>query len=147
MYAAATNCIYPDRHSTFNSKRKASALSNLAATVVKRFEPFTSATVLLVQRCSSTILKLADCRLRYCSNKDKLDTVSWVSSIPSRWRTVCCTMTSKLGKSFSGKGIGLPSYRLWRRLELSMKFGERRFGYTLHDEASGGSRERALEED
>lgn len=28
-----------------------------------------------------------------------------------------------------------------------MEIGERRFGYTLHEEASGGSREQALEED
>ncbi len=38
--AAAANCIYPDRLSTFNSKREASALLNLAATAVKHFEPF-----------------------------------------------------------------------------------------------------------
>ncbi|PBK71085.1 hypothetical protein ARMSODRAFT_62827 [Armillaria solidipes] len=38
---AVTNCIYPDRPSAFEP---------LAVTVVKRFEPFTPAVVLLVQR-------------------------------------------------------------------------------------------------
>ncbi len=61
----------------------------LAATVVKRFEPFTSATVLLVQRHpdnEKVILKLADRRLGSRSNKGKLDTVPWTCSIEEHLR-------------------------------------------------------------
>ncbi|KAK0186761.1 hypothetical protein F5146DRAFT_1143157 [Armillaria mellea] len=62
---------------------------HLAATVVKRFESFTSATVLLDQRHpddQNVILKLTDRRLGSRSNKDKLDTVPWASSIEEHLR-------------------------------------------------------------
>ncbi len=59
---------------------------------VKRFEPFTSAVVLLVQQLSDSqllILKLADRRLGYCaSNHDDVDTVPWLSSIDDHLRLV-----------------------------------------------------------
>ncbi|KAK0224971.1 hypothetical protein EDD85DRAFT_958704 [Armillaria nabsnona] len=54
----------------------------LAVTAVKRFEPFTSAAVLLVQRLSDdekAILKLADRRLGYRSGKGR--PVPWSSSL------------------------------------------------------------------
>ncbi|SJL12452.1 uncharacterized protein ARMOST_15879 [Armillaria ostoyae] len=63
---------------------------DLAAMVVKRFEPFTSAVVLLVQQLSDSqplILKLADRRLGYrASNHDDVDTVPWLSSIDDHLR-------------------------------------------------------------
>ncbi|KAK0421906.1 hypothetical protein EV421DRAFT_2066923 [Armillaria borealis] len=63
---------------------------DLAATVVKRFEPFTSAVVLLVQRLPDKqpfILKLADRRLGYrSSNDDDVDTVPWLSYIDDHLR-------------------------------------------------------------
>ncbi|PBK79230.1 hypothetical protein ARMGADRAFT_175317 [Armillaria gallica] len=67
------NFIYPERPSTFNSKQKAVIFLNLwpsrySNMALKRVEPFTSATLLPVQRHSDnekTILRLADRRLRY----------------------------------------------------------------------------------
>lgn len=61
--------------------------------VVKRFEPFTSAVVLLVQRHpdnEKVNLKLADRRLGYRSSKNKLDTVPWSSSIDDHLRRAVC---------------------------------------------------------
>ncbi len=61
------NCTYPERPSSFNSKQEGSnTFEPLAVTALKRFEPFTPAAVLLVQRISGNekaILKLADRRL------------------------------------------------------------------------------------
>ncbi|KAG7441358.1 uncharacterized protein BT62DRAFT_937118 [Guyanagaster necrorhizus] len=62
---------------------------DLAATVIKRFEPFTCAAVLLVQRHSDNeqvILKLADRRLGYRSNIKDVDTVPWTSCIDDHLR-------------------------------------------------------------
>ncbi len=64
---AAVNCIYPERPLSFNSKQEGSnTFEPLAVTALKRFEPFTPAAVLLVQRISGNekaTLKLADRRL------------------------------------------------------------------------------------
>ncbi|KAK0455764.1 uncharacterized protein EV420DRAFT_1644542 [Desarmillaria tabescens] len=60
---------------------KSADYKDLAATVIKRFEPFTSAVVLLVQRLPDNqpfILKLAD--------DDDVDTVPWTSSIDDHLR-------------------------------------------------------------
>ncbi len=69
---------------------KSSEYTDLAATVIKRFEPFTSTVVLLVQRLPDNqplILKLADHRLGYrASNDDNVDTVPWLSSIDDHLR-------------------------------------------------------------
>ncbi|KAK0443592.1 hypothetical protein EV421DRAFT_1903608 [Armillaria borealis] len=65
------------------------AFEPLAATVVKRFEPITVGTVLLVQRHSDNekvILKLADRRLGYRSNNKGVDTMPWTSSIDGHLR-------------------------------------------------------------
>ncbi|PBK71146.1 hypothetical protein ARMSODRAFT_1002995 [Armillaria solidipes] len=78
---------------TLNLKFKPHTFSEyteLAATVIRRFEPFTSAVVLLVQRfCDNQplILKLADRRLGYrAGNDDDVDTVPWTSSIDDHLR-------------------------------------------------------------
>lgn len=73
--------LYPERPSAVNSKCKASARSNLSQPVVKRSKPF---IVVLVQQHSNhekVILKLTDRMLGYRSNKGKLNTVQWTSSI------------------------------------------------------------------
>ncbi|PBK81788.1 hypothetical protein ARMGADRAFT_1091014 [Armillaria gallica] len=63
------------------------AFEPLSATIVKRFEPFSSAVVLLVQRPSDTqpfILKLADRRLgyRHCWDVD----IPWTSTVEGHLR-------------------------------------------------------------
>ncbi len=63
------------------------AFEPLSATIVKRFEPFTSAVVLLVQRPSDTqpfILKLADRRLGYRHCWD--DVIPWTSTVEGHLR-------------------------------------------------------------
>ncbi|KAK0235500.1 hypothetical protein EDD85DRAFT_955050 [Armillaria nabsnona] len=69
---------------------KSSEYTDLAAIVIKRFKPFTSTVVLLVQRLPDNqplILKLADRRLGYrASNDDNVDMVPWLSSIDDHLR-------------------------------------------------------------
>ncbi|KAK0431069.1 hypothetical protein EV421DRAFT_1929914 [Armillaria borealis] len=85
--------------------------------VVKRFEPFTSAVVLLVQQLSDSqplILKLADRRLGYrASNHDDVDTVPWLSSIDDYLRLAVCTWIGKM----SSHDTELSAYRLLHRLQ------------------------------
>ncbi|PBK81711.1 hypothetical protein ARMGADRAFT_1039089 [Armillaria gallica] len=71
------------------STQGSKAFEPLAATIVKRFEPITVGTVLLVQRHSDNekvILKLAARRLGYRCNNKGLDTVPWTSSIDDHLR-------------------------------------------------------------
>ncbi|KAK0227475.1 hypothetical protein EDD85DRAFT_958095 [Armillaria nabsnona] len=103
-----------------------------AATVVKRFEPFTSATVLLVRRHSDNekvILKLADRRLGYRSNKDRLDTVPWTSSIDNHLRrTVRAIKAGAIPDWFEviGDFDNRPDTEFWEdwKWEVSTWFGK-----------------------
>ncbi|PBK71140.1 hypothetical protein ARMSODRAFT_1083378 [Armillaria solidipes] len=117
---------------------ESSEYTDLAATVVKHFESFTSAAVLLVQRHSDNeqvVLKLGDRRLGKHANKGDVELL-WTSSIDDRlrcanrpstelwedWMWEVCTWIGKM----SNHDTELSAYRLLHRLQgryISRLFG------------------------
>ncbi|KAK0443628.1 hypothetical protein EV421DRAFT_1735748 [Armillaria borealis] len=88
-FGAAMNYIYPERPSTFNSKRKAPRLSNLSQ---PRWSNGSSPSQLAPSSWFSdtdnekVILMLADRRLGYRNHNKGVDTVPWTSSIDDHLR-------------------------------------------------------------